>query len=69
MYDLVLMLLLVGFLVMAGAGIGICKVISQIAAHVQGHPEAGKALFEHLFVPLFGTKKEPTDKDRPANPA
>jgi len=51
------------------AGIGICKAISQIAAHVQGHPEAGKALFEHLFVPLFGTKKEPTDKDRPANPA
>ena len=68
MFDLVLMLLVV-LLVMAGAGIGICKAISQIAAHVQGHPEAGKALFEHLFVPLFGTKKEPTDKDRPANPA
>ena len=67
MFDLVLMLLVV-LLVMAGAGIGICKAISQIAAHVQGHPEAGKALFEHLFVPLFGTKKEPTDKDRPVNP-
>lgn len=68
MFDLVLMLL-AGFVVMAGAAIGICKAISQIAAHVQGHPEAGKALFEHLFVPLFGTKKEPTNKDRPANPA
>lgn len=68
MFDLVLMLL-AGFVVMAGAGIGICKAISQIAAHVQDHPEAGKALFEHLFVPLFGAKKEPTDKDRPANPA
>jgi len=65
MFDVLLILLLVGFLVMAG--IGICKAISQIAAHVQGHPEAGKALFEHLFVPLFGAKKEPTDKDRPAN--
>lgn len=68
MFDLVLMLL-AGFVVMAGAGIGICQAISKVAAHVQGHPEAGKALFEHLFVPLFGAKKEPTDKDRPANPA
>ena len=68
MFDLVLMLLVV-LLVMAGAVIGICKAISQIAAHVQGHPEAGKALFEHLFVPLFGAKKEPTGEDRPANPA
>ena len=67
MFDVLLMLLLVGALVMAG--IGICQAISQIAVHVQGHPEAGKALFEHLFVPLFGAKKEPTDKDRPANPA
>ncbi len=67
MFDVLLILLLVGFLVMAG--IGICQAISKVAAHVQGHPEAGKALFEHLFVPLFGTKKEPTDKDSPANPA
>jgi len=64
MLTLLISLLFVGALVMAG--IGIWKAFSQIAAHVQEQPEAGKAIFEHVFLPLFGRKKEPTTRDHPA---
>jgi hypothetical protein len=62
MVDVLLMILIVGGLALFIYGI--CKAVTQVAAHVQGHPEAGKALFEHLFVPLFGGKKEPPGKDQ-----
>lgn len=65
MLTLLFSLLFIAALVMAG--IGIWKAFSQIAAHVQEQPEAGKAIFEHVFLPLFGRKKEPTARDHPAN--
>ncbi len=57
MFSFLMATLFVGALVMAG--IGICKAFSLISVHVQDHPEAGKAIFEHVFMPLFGSKKGP----------
>ena len=65
MLTLLVSLLFVGTLVLAGFGIG--KAFTQIAAHVQEHPDAGKAIYEHILLPLFGKKKESSASDRPAN--
>jgi len=66
MLTLLISLLFVGALVFAG--IGICKAFSLIVAHVKEHPEAGKAILEHVFLPLFGNKKESPAGEKPANP-
>lgn len=42
-------------------GIGIYKAITQVAEHVRRTPEAGKALFDHLFMPLFAVRKAKAD--------
>ena len=42
-------------------GIGIYKAIAQVAEHVRRNPEAGKALFDHLFMPLFAERKAQAD--------
>lgn len=42
-------------------GIGIYKAIVQVAEHVRRNPEAGKALFDHLFMPLFADRKPQAD--------
>ncbi len=55
MLSFITTVLFVGALVMAG--IGICKAFSLISQHVQEHLEAGKAIFEHVFMPLFGSRK------------
>lgn len=47
-------------------GIGIYKAIAQVADHVRRNPEAGKALFDHLFMPLFSKGKEAKTDDSPA---
>ena len=47
-------------------GIGIYKSIAQVAEHVRQHPEAGKALFDHLFMPLFSKGKEAKPDESPA---
>jgi hypothetical protein len=54
MLTLLISLLFVGTLV--AAGFGICKACSLIATHVQEHPTAGKALYEHVFLPLFARR-------------
>jgi hypothetical protein len=59
MFDLFLLIVVVGALVLAG--IGVQKAFGLIAAHVRGHPEAGKALYDHLFLPLFSGKKSSPD--------
>lgn len=46
-------------------GVGIYKAIAQVAEHVRRHPEAGKALFDHLFMPLFGDGKRNANGDEP----
>ena len=64
MFDLFLLIVVVGALVLAG--IGVHKAFGLIAAHIRGHPAAGKALYDHLFLPLFGdkasSKREPPDE-------
>lgn len=52
-------------------GIGIYKAFALVAAHVRQHPEAGKAIFDHVFMPVFGTPKtDSTDgkQDGPTQP-
>jgi len=66
MLDLLLMFSLIAILFFVG--VGICKAFSKIASHVQEHPEAGKAIYEHVFLPLFGNKKESPAGEKPANP-
>lgn len=44
----------------------IYKAIAQVADHVRRNPEAGKALFDHLFMPLFSKGKEAKSDDAPA---
>ncbi len=63
MLDLLFMLLIVGGLVMFGWGI--CIALGQIATHMRGNPDAVKAIVEHVFMPLFGVKKEPERKSPP----
>ena len=46
-------------------GIGIYKATVQVADHVRRNPEAGKALFDHLFMPLFGDSKSKANGDEP----
>jgi F0F1-type ATP synthase membrane subunit c/vacuolar-type H+-ATPase subunit K len=49
-------------------GIGIYKAFSQVAAHVRRNPEAGKALFDHVFMPLFEERKAPNASEPTTNP-
>jgi hypothetical protein len=63
MLDLLFMLLIVGGLVVFGWGI--CLALGQIATHMRGNPDAVKAIVEHVFMPLFGVKKEPDRKSPP----
>lgn len=49
-------------------GMAIYKAVTQVADHVRRNPEAGKALFDHLFMPLFGDKKESKATEPKANP-
>jgi hypothetical protein len=49
-------------------GIAIYKAFAQVAAHVRRHPEAGKAIFDHVFMPLFEERKAPNASEPKANP-
>jgi hypothetical protein len=49
-------------------GIGIYKAFAQVAAHVRRNPEAGKAIFDHVFMPLFEEGKAPKSSEPKANP-
>lgn len=53
------MLELVILIVIATIFAGVCMAISRIANHMQGNPEATKAMIEHFFLPLFGAKPKP----------
>ena len=37
----------------------------RVARHLQGHPEAVKAVTEHVLVPLFGKRREEEEKKKP----
>ncbi len=63
MLDFLFMLLIVGGLVLFGWGV--CMALGQIATHMRGNPDAVKAIVEHVFMPLFGGKKEPDRKSPP----
>ncbi len=67
MFDVILTLLLLASVV-ALVALGIRKAFSQIAAHVQENPEAGKAIYEHVFMPLFRSAKRPGGADQQAKP-
>lgn len=49
------------FAAMFFVGMAIYKAIAQVADHVRRHPEAGKALYDHLFMPLFADRKAKSD--------
>ena len=63
MLDLLFVLLVFGGL-MAFVW-GVCMALGQVATHMRGNPEAVKAIIEHVFMPLFGDKKEPDRKSPP----
>lgn len=69
MLDFITTVLLFGVPLLLG--IGIYKAIAQVAEHVRQHPEAGKALYEHLFLPLFSNKPTSPDNNnnRPSSPS
>lgn len=48
-------------------GIGIYKAFAQVAAHVRRNPEAGKAIFDHIFMPLFEEGKASKASEPKAN--
>ncbi len=63
MLDFITTVLFFGALLLLG--IGIYKAIAQVAEHVRRNPEAGKALFDHLFMPLFSAGKGNANTDDP----
>lgn len=63
MLDFLFMLLIVGGLALFGWGI--CTAFGQITTHMRGNPAAVAAIVEHVFMPLFGVKKEPDRKSPP----
>ena len=65
MLTFIFTVLFFGALVMLG--IGIYKAFALIAAHVRQHPEAGKAIFDHVFMPLFEDSKAPKASEPQAN--
>lgn len=65
MLDLLFMLLIVGGLILFAWGV--CEALGQIARHMRGNPDAVKAIVEHVFMPLFGVKKEPDRKSAPGS--
>lgn len=67
MIELILLVVVGGGLALAGFLIR--KAVSQIAAHVQRHPEAGQALYEHLFLPLLKGEQATNDRTRSDPPA
>jgi hypothetical protein len=56
------------FAALLGLGVGLYKAFAQVAAHVRRNPEAGKAIFDHLFMPLFEEGKAPKANEPTANP-
>lgn len=46
-------------------GMAIYKAIVQVADHVRRNPDAGKALYDHLFMPLFSDSKPKANSDEP----
>jgi hypothetical protein len=63
MLDFLILILIVGGLLLFAWGI--CEALGRVAAHARGNPDAAKAIVEHVFMPLFGTKKEPERKHPP----
>jgi len=63
MLDLLFVLLIFGGLMVFVWGV--CEALSQVATHMRGNPDAVKAIVEHVFMPLFGVKKEPDRKSAP----
>ena len=49
-------------------GISIYKAFAQVASHVRRNPEAGKAIFDHVFMPLFEERKASNANEPTANP-
>jgi hypothetical protein len=37
----------------------------RVARHLQGHPEAMRAVTEHVLVPLLGKKRDEGEKKKP----
>jgi hypothetical protein len=60
MLDFLVLILIVGGLLLFAWGV--CDALGRIATHMRGNPEAAKAIVEHVFMPLFGSKKEPEQK-------
>lgn len=63
MFDFLFMLLMVGGVALLGWGV--FEALGRIAAHMRGNPDAAKAIVEHVFMPLFGGKKETEPKSPP----
>lgn len=51
------------FVMLFFLGMAIYKAIAQVAEHVRRTPEAGKALYDHLFMPLFSDSKQKAGGD------
>jgi hypothetical protein len=60
MVDFLFMILIVGGLCVIGWGV--IEAFGRIATHMRGNPDAAKAIVEHVFMPLFGGRKEPDRK-------
>jgi hypothetical protein len=60
MLDFLILILIVGGLVLIGYGL--FEALGRIATHMRGNPEAANAIVQHVFMPLFGGKKEPERK-------
>jgi hypothetical protein len=57
---------LLTFVVTTGVYAGLLVLaFRRVAWHLQGHPEAVKAVTEHVLLPLLGRKKDNLEKKKP----
>jgi uncharacterized protein YneF (UPF0154 family) len=66
MLDFLVLILIVGGLLLFAWGV--FEALGKIASHMRDNPDAAKAIVEHVFMPLFGGKKEP-ERNTPAGTA
>lgn len=59
-----LLIILTFLLTTAGHGVVLWLAIRRISRHLQGNPEAVKAVTEHVLIPLLGRRPD-NENERP----
>lgn len=62
-----MILVLVTFVVTTGIYLGLLVLaFRRVARHLQGHPEATRAVTEHVLIPILGKQRDEAETHEPS---